>query len=70
MKKTVANILITGWFRINASKYNFDCWLISELYKYRLCLCMRVGHLGVWGELVNHKRPLVNPPSQFSRLYY
>ena len=30
--------------------------------------CVRVGHLGVWRELVNHKRYLTRPLSQFSRL--
>ena len=28
-----------------------------------LCLCVRVGHLGVWGELVNHIRSLTHHPS-------
>ena len=31
------------------------------------CVCVRVGHLGGWGELVNHKRSF-NPLSHISRL--
>ena len=27
------------------------------------CVCVKVGHVGVWGELVNHKRSLTYHPS-------
>ena len=38
------------------------CMSFSKLCGLHV-LCVRVGHLGVWGELVNHKSSLTHHPS-------